>query len=404
MDERTTPRPLEGVTVLDLSWHLAGPYCSMILADLGARVIKIERPGANGGYDPGGVARFQYKGEDVHYIALNRNKQSIVLDLKDPDDRAAFLKMVSQSDVVFNNFRPGTMDRLGLGFEDLKVANPNIIFASLSAFGNTGPERERPGVDLVVQAESAGMSMTGEPGQAPVRAGLPIADLAGGMWTAVAILAALRDRDQHGSGAKEIDTSLFDAHLAMIPYFTAYHTINGVTPGPQGSGGHSPTYGAFRASDGHYVALAVIDQKPWSLLCKALEVPELYKDERFATAKSRIDHTEELRALVQDVIEKRPADEWMQRFLEYGVPAGRVNDLGETLQKPQVRARGMLVDIEHVLGGTIQLLGTPVNMTGYEPRFISPPLIGQHTDEVLEEFGVAPNKPSQVVVDPEGAR
>ncbi|GAA2116257.1 CaiB/BaiF CoA transferase family protein [Actinomadura alba] len=401
--DRTTPLPLQGVTVLDLSWHLAGPYCSMILADLGARVIKVERPGANGGYDPGGVARHQYKGEDVHYIALNRNKRSIILDLKDPEDHAAFLTMVGKSDVVFNNFRPGTMDRLGLGFDALRAANPSIIFASLSAFGNTGPERMRPGVDLVVQAESAGMSMTGEPGQPPVRAGLPIADLAGGMWTAIAILAALRDRDQNGGGAKEIDTSLFDSHLAMIPYFTAYHTINGFTPGPQGSGGHSPTYGAFRTSDDRYVALAVIDQKPWKLLCEALETPELLADERFANAKSRIDHTPELRALVQKVVEKRTADEWMQRFLELGVPAGRVNELGETLQKPQVKARGMLVDIEHVLGGTIQLLGTPVHMTGYQPTFVSPPLIGQHTDEVLKEFGIERANPTHAGADSEGA-
>ena len=389
MHEDASRLPLEGVTVLDLSWHLAGPYCAMILADLGARVIKIERPGANGGYDPGGVARFEYRGEDVHYIALNRNKQSIVLDLKDPVGRDSFLKLVSRSDVVFNNFRPGTMQRLGLTFADLKNVNPNIIFASLSAFGASGPESDRPGVDLVIQAESAGMSMTGEPGQPPVRAGLPIADLAGGMWTAIAILAALRDRDQNGAGAREIDMSLFDAHLSMIPYFSAYYTINGFIPGPQGSGGHSPTYGAFQASDGCYIALAVIDQKPWKLLCEAMDAPELLEDERFTTAKLRIDHTEELRQLVADIIAKRTADEWMERFRDRGLPAGRVNNLAETLGKPLVKERKMLVDVEHVLGGTIQLLGTPIHMSGFEPKFVSPPLIGQDTDEVLAEFGCA---------------
>jgi CoA:oxalate CoA-transferase len=405
MAEQARRGPLDGVTVLDLSWHLAGPYCSMILADLGARVIKIERPGANGGYDPGGVARFEYKGEDVHYIALNRNKQSIILDLKDPGDHDAFLELVRQSDVVFNNFRPGTMQRLGLDFESLKAANPDIISASLSAFGATGPERDRPGVDLVIQAESAGMSMTGNKGEAPVRAGIPIADLAGGMWTAIAILAAIRERDVLGGGAREIDTSLFDAHLSMIPYFSAYLTINDFTPGPQGSGGHSPTYGAFRASDDRYVALAVIDQKPWKLLCEALDAPQLLDDARFASAKTRIDHTDELREIVQAIIETRSVDEWMKRFREVALPAGRVNNLRETLAMPQVKARNMLVDIDHTLGGTIQLLGTPVNMTGYTPTFTSPPLIGQHTSEVLAEFGIQREGASaEAVTDPEGVR
>lgn len=377
--------PLSGVTVLDLSWHLAGPYCSMILADLGARVIKIERPDANGGYDPGGVARFQFQGEDVHYIALNRNKESIVLDLKDPEGRAAFLELVKQADVVFNNFRPGTMQRLGLDFESLKAVNPKIIYASLSAFGANGPQSSRPGVDLVIQAESGGMSMTGEKGRPPVRAGIPVADLAGGMWTAISILAALRDRE---AGAREIDMSLFDAHLALIPYFTAYLTTNGFVPGPQGSGGHSPTYGAFRTKDGKHVVLAVIDQKPWMDLCKALEAPELLEDPRFATAKLRIDNTDVLQPLVQAIIEKRPTDEWMKRFMAHKLPAGQVNDLREALAHPQVQAREMLVDIDYVLGGQVKLLGTPVKMSGYKPVFRSPPVIGQDTDRVLAEFGI----------------
>lgn len=378
--------PLSGVTVLDLSWHLAGPYCSMILGDLGARIIKIERPDAHGGYDPGGVARFQFQGEDVHYIALNRNKESVVLDLKKPRDHAAFLAMVKHADVVFNNFRPGAMRRMGLDFETLRKANPKIISASLSAFGATGPQSTRPGVDLVIQAESGGMSMTGEKGRPPVRAGIPVADLAGGMWTAIAILAALREGS---SQAREIDMSLFDAHLALIPYFTAYLTTNGFLPGPQGSGGHSPTYGAFRTRDDRYVVLAVIDQKPWTTLCQAMEAPQLFNDARFASAKTRIEHTDELQPLVQEIIARRSADEWMQRFTEYKLPAGRVNNLREALDHPQVAARSMLVDIDYVLGGQLRLLGTPVKMTGYEPEFRSPPTIGQDTERVLAEFGIA---------------
>lgn len=388
MAGKTTKLPLEGVTVLDLSWHLAGPYCTLVLGDLGARIIKIERPDAHGGYDPGGIARHQFMGEDVHYIALNRNKESMVLDLKKPGDHAAFLKMAKHADVVFNNFRPGTMRKLGLDFDRLKGINPRIIMANLSAFGATGPHRDRPGVDLVIQAESGGMSMTGEPGRPPVRAGIPVADLAGGMWTAISIMAALRDREQHGAPAREIDISLFDAHLSFIPYFAAYLTTNNFVPGPQGSGGHSPSYAAFETLDKKYVVIAVIDQKPWTVLCDALEAQHLFNDPRFASAKLRIDNGKELSPLLRDILATRTADEWMVRFAERKLPAGRVNDLREALAHPQVAARDMLVDIDYVKGGTLKLLGTPVKMTGYEPRFRSPPLIGQHTDQILAEFGI----------------
>ncbi|MEE2059009.1 CaiB/BaiF CoA transferase family protein [Rhodococcus artemisiae] len=382
----TARRPLEGITVLDLSWHLAGPYCTMALADLGARVIKIERPGANGGYDPGGVARFEFQGDDVHYIALNRNKESIILDLKSEEGREVFFHMVAQADVVFNNFRPGTMQKLGLDFETVKTANDKIIYASLSAFGATGPDTTRPGVDLVIQAESAGMSMTGYKDGPPARAGLPIADLAGGMWSAMAILAAIRERDAFGTGAREIDMSLFDSHLSMIPYFSAYLTTNGFVPGPQGSGGHSPTYGAFETADGSWLVLAVIDQKPWNLLCEALEAPQLLEDPRFASAGTRIEHTEDLRKAVQEILLTKPRAEWMTKFRGLGVPSGSVNDLREALDHPQVAARDMLVDVPYVGGGTVKLLGNPVNMSGFEKTFASPPRIGQDTDRIIAEF------------------
>ncbi|PQP23546.1 CaiB/BaiF CoA transferase family protein [Rhodococcus opacus] len=382
----TKHRPLDGVTVLDLSWHLAGPYCTMALADLGARVIKIERPGSHGGYDPGGVARFQFQGDDVHYIALNRNKESMVLDLKTEEGLNVFRAMVKQADVVFNNFRPGTMQKLGLDFESLKAINDRIIYASLSAFGNTGPDRDRPGVDLVVQAECAGMSMTGHKGGPPARAGIPIADLAGGMWSAMAILAAIRERDAFGTGAREIDMSLFDSHFAMIPYFTAYLTTNDFVPGPQGSGGHSPTYGAFETADGTWLILAVIDQKPWTLLCEALEAPHLFADPRFANAASRIEHTDDLQKIVQEILLKKPRAEWMAKFRDLGIPAGSVNNLREAMAHPQVAARNMMVDVPYVGGDTVSLLGNPIKMSGFEQTFASPPRIGQDTERITAEF------------------
>ncbi len=389
MPKRTSRSgPLQDVLILDLSWHLAGPFATMLLADLGARVIKVERPGALGGYDPGGIARFEFQGQDVHYIALNRNKESVVLDLKDEKDHAALLGLAAHADVVFNNFRPGTMQRLGLGLPALEAVNPDVILASLSAFGATGPDRDRPGVDLVIQAEAAGMSMTGHPGQPPARAGIPIADLAGGMWTVIAIQAALRDRDQRGGGAREIDVSLFDAHLSLAPYFAAYLTTNGFVPGPQGSGGHSPTYGAFRAADGRHVVLAVIDQVPWTRMCDALQAPELLEDPRFASAGLRIQHADALRPLVDERIAALPSEVWLERFRAAGIPAGRVNDLSDALAHPQVAAREMLVDVDYVLGGTVSLLGTPVKMTGYAPTFATPPVIGGDTADVLGEFGL----------------
>lgn len=391
MPKRNDPQgPLRDVMILDLSWHLAGPYCSMVLADLGARVIKVERPGSLGGYDPGGIARFEYKGQDVHYIALNRNKESVVLDLKSSEGHRAFLALAEHADVVFNNFRPGTMARLGLALDDLKGVNPDIILASLSAFGATGPDQDRPGVDLVIQAESGGMSMTGHPGESPVRAGIPIADLAGGMWSAIAIQSALRERDRWGGGAKEIDISLFDAHLSFIPYFSAYLTTNGFVPGPQGSGGHSPTYGAFEAADGTYIVLAVIDQEPWTKLCHAMDAPELLEDARFASAALRIENEDAVRVAVEEIIASRPSSDWLDAFRKAGIPSGRVNDLRDALAHPQVAARDMLVDVDDRAGGSVQLLGTPVKMTDYEPTFSMPPMIGQDTDEVLHEFGIEP--------------
>ncbi|MGH3630961.1 MAG: CaiB/BaiF CoA transferase family protein, partial [Sciscionella sp.] len=286
--------PLDGITIVDLSWHLAGPYATLILADLGARVIKVEAPGSHGGYEARGFLRHYYKGQDAHYLSLNRNKESVTLNLKTPEGKQLFLRMVEGADVVFNNFRAGVMDRLGLGYEDLKKVNPSVVSVGLSSFGREGPYRERPGVDLVVQALSGGMSMTGEPGRPPARSGIPLGDLCGGMWSVIAILAALHARDDHSVTGSDIDMSLLDGQMAMIPYFSAYYFLDGTVPGPQGSGGHSPTYGAFRCSDDRYLVIAVIDQKPWAKLCRALEREDLVADPRFDSSERRAANGEEL--------------------------------------------------------------------------------------------------------------
>lgn len=380
--------PLAGVTVIDLSWHLAGPFCTLILADLGARVIKVEAPGSHGGYDPGGFVRHYYKGQDAHYMALNRNKQSITLNLKSPEGNDVFKRLCQQADVVFNNFRAGVMQRLGLGYEELSQVNSDLVYVSLSSFGQEGHYVRRPGVDLVVQALSGGMSMTGEPGRPPVRAGIPIGDLAGGMWAAIGILSALRARSTGLSRGCEIDLSLLDGQIAMTPYFSAYYFLDGVVPGPQGSGGHSRTYGAFRCADDRYMVIAVIDQGPWRKLCRALDREDLFEDPRFATAEARSQNGDELAKITTEAFAAVPSTEWETRLQQADLPYARVNRLDEALADPQVIHRNMVIEIEHSLGDRLKFVGNPIHIPGYSQAYASPPLIGEHTGAVLAEVGV----------------
>lgn len=381
-------RPLDGITVIDLSWHLAGPYCTMILADLGARVIKVEPPGSEGGYDPGGIIRHRFHGADLHYISVNRSKESLTLDLKSAEGLADFYRLAARADVVFNNFRPGVMERLKVDYATLQQHNPNLIYGSISSFGATGPERLRPGVDLVLQAMSGGMSMTGYPGSPPARAGIPIADLAGSMWTAMAILAALVRRANGFAGPQEIDISLLDGQIALLPYFAAYYLNGGFLAGPQGSGGHSPTYGAFECADGKYLVIAVIDQKPWEKLCQALGVPDLLEDPRFTTPALRIENTDELRVILEKHFAGNDRGYFLDRLAEAAIPAGPVNDLAEALAEPQVAARDMVVEIPFVLGGEVRLTGTPLKISGFEPEYRSPPTPGSDSEAIRTEFGL----------------
>ncbi|MDA8280007.1 MAG: CaiB/BaiF CoA-transferase family protein [Actinomycetota bacterium] len=384
--------PLDGITIIDLSWHLAGPYGMLILADLGARIIKVEAPGSHGGYDQRGFLRHYHKGQDAHYMSLNRNKESVTLNLKTEKGRELFLKLVADADVVFNNFRAGVMKRLGLEHEALVAVNPKIISVSLSSFGQDGPYAQRPGVDVVVQALSGGMSMTGEPGRPPVRAGLPIGDLAGGMWSAIAVLSALRGRDEGLNGGVDIDLALLDGQMAMIPYFSAYYFLDGSVPGPQGSGGHSPTYGAFRCADNRYLVIAVIDQGPWAKLCSALGRTDLIEDPRFASSERRANNGDELRALIETEFASLPLDEWEVRLEAADLAYARVNRLDEALADPVVHQRNMVIEIEHSLGDTLRFVGNPVKFPAFPARLESPPLIGEDTDAVLTELGLGPDE------------
>ena len=381
--------PLAGVKVIDLSWHLAGPFCTLILADLGATVIKVEAPGSHGGYDPGGFIRHYYKGQDAHYMALNRNKKSITLNLKSDEGKALFTRLCTTADVVFNNFRAGVMQRLGLGYEQLSKVNADLIFVSLSSFGQDGPYVRRPGVDLVVQALSGAMSMTGEPGRPPARIGIPIGDLAGGMWAAIGILGALRARQTGIARGCELDVALLDGQIAMTPESSGRYFRDGTVPGPQGSRAHGRLQGAFRCADDRYIVIDHMDRIPWSEVCTALELGELVEDPRGATPASRAEHAEELMAIVRDKIQTRSSTAWDERLRPLGLPYARVNRLDEVLADEHARARDMVVGITHSLGDRLNFVGNPIKISGYRTVYDSPPLIGEHTDSVLRELGVS---------------
>ncbi len=387
-DSKKISGPLHGITVVDLSWHLAGPYCTLILSDLGARVIKVEPPSAHGGYDPSGFARHKFGDEDAHYMALNRNKQSVVIDLKSKEGRAAFESLVAKADVVFNNFRAGVMRRLQLDYENLRKVNPSIICASLSSFGKDGPYASRPGVDLVVQALSGGMSMTGEIGRGPVRAGIPLGDLAGGMWAAISIISAVRSREKGLSKGMDLDVSLLDGQVAMLPYMAAYHFLDGYIPGPQGSGGHAPTYRAFKCADDRYVVIAVSDQKYWARLSTAINDPRIM-DSRFATPHSRQAHRQDLESILEEDFLRFTSAEWCDRLTKADVGHSRVNRLDEALSDPQVLHRGMVIPIQHRSGAIHRFVATPTRFPEFDMEHTPAPLIGEDTDTVLREFGLS---------------
>ncbi|RMG48064.1 MAG: CoA transferase, partial [Acidobacteria bacterium] len=307
--------PLTGVRVLDLTQFLAGPYGSMLLGDLGAEIIKIEPPGG----DPmRRMPPYFLAGESAYFLSINRNKRSVTLDLKSSAGRQVFHDLVRVSDVVLDNFRPGVMEELGLGYETLRRINRRIIACSITGFGKTGPYRDRPAFDLVLQAMSGAMSITGEPGRTPVRMGIPMGDLAGGMFAAQAISAALYARERTGEGCF-IDLGLMDCLTALLTYVAQYYLAGGPVPRPAGSHHQSVVpYGVFATADG-YLVIAVFAEKFWRALCRALERPDLAEDPRFARNELRLKHRAELLSILQEIFRRRPTEEWLTRLEAEGV-------------------------------------------------------------------------------------
>jgi formyl-CoA transferase len=376
---------LDGLRVLDLTQVMAGPFCTMLLADLGADVIKIENPAT--GDQTRRSWGYAVTGEDSRaFLALNRNKRSVCLDLKSPDDLAAFHRLVRSADIVVENFRPGVTKRLGVDYETLADLNPRLIYASVSGFGQTGPYADRPGYDLIAQAMSGVMSVTGTPDGMPVKCGLPVGDLGAGMFCAFGIVAAVHARDRNGQG-QQVETSLFEAALAMSVWESTEYWATGEVPQALGSANRmSAPYQALRTKDG-YLTLGANNERLWQRLCTALEVPHLLTDPRFIANTDRMAHRDELAAELEETLATATTDEWVALLLDAGVPAGPIQDYRQVLDEdPHVRARGMVQEIDHPVEGRVRVLGSPVRMSGTPARLRRhPPLLGEHTDEVLAE-------------------
>jgi formyl-CoA transferase/CoA:oxalate CoA-transferase len=374
---------LGGVRVLDLSRMLAGPYGSMLLADLGAEVIKIEEPRGGDPMRGMGPPFLGPDRESAYFLSINRNKKSVTLDLEVPEGREVFHDLCRASDVVWENFRPGVMARLGCAPETLRQLNPRLVVCSISAFGQEGPYREWPAFDLALQAMGGAMSLTGEAGRPPARMGLPMGDLAGGMFGALAVASALFRRARTGEGA-HFDLSLLDCQVSLLTYVAQYYWADGRVPGRVGSGHASVVpYQAFPTRDGH-VVVAVFAEKFWAGFCRAIERPELAVDPRFDSNPKRVERRAELVPVFEALFPARTTAEWLARLQAAGVPAAPIHTVDQVVSDPQVLFRGMVVDLDHPALGPLHTLGTPVRAAG-APDFrpLPPPALGQHTEPIL---------------------
>ena len=373
--------PLSGVRILDLSRVLAGPFCSMILGDLGAEIIKVEEIGT--GDQTRTIPPFQ-NGESHYFLAINRNKRSIALDARRPEGRDILLNIATHCDVVLENFRPGVLDRLGLGEAALRARNPGIIVCSISGFGATSPMAGKPSFDLVTQALSGVMSINGYPDGPPTKLGIPLGDVGGGMWAAIGILAALHERKSTGEGSS-IDLSLLEGLMGLLGYLAEIYLVTGENPGRMGNSHHNIVpYGLMPVKDGHIV-LALHVGGFWRNFCRAIGREDLIADPRFRTVKDRYRNRGELEGLIIDIMLTRTAAEWQQILDAHDVPHGPVNSIGDALNQPVVQASGFVRETMHPTAGLVKVLGSPLRFPGrYDECAITPPpLLGEHTREIL---------------------
>jgi crotonobetainyl-CoA:carnitine CoA-transferase CaiB-like acyl-CoA transferase len=376
------PGPLAGIRVLDFTRVLAGPAASLALADLGAEVIKIEPPGSGDETRDFPPLR---DGESHYFLSVNRGKKSIVIDLKSEAGVQLAKDLAAKCDIVVENYRPGVMDRLGLGYATLSAINPKLIYCAISGYGQTGPLKDRPSFDIVLQAMSGALSVNGEPGQQPTKLGIPLGDLVGGINGPIAILAALHERHVTGRG-RYIDVSLMDGLIGMLGYIAQLAWFTGEDPKPQGS--QHPNlvpYGAFPAKDGSII-VACLTNSFWGRICEALGCPEKTADPRYDTIQKRRDARAEVNAIVSAFTRDKLVAELVALFTEHQVPHAPILGVTEALAQPQTVAREMVVEVEHPKLGTIPIVNRPIKFDERQPAPLAPPVLGQHTDAILSDI------------------
>ena len=378
-------KPLQGVRVLDLTRVLAGPFCTMLLQDLGAEVLKIEMPGT--GDDSRSFGPFLEE-RSLYFMSINRGKRSMTLNLKTEAGREVLRKLVLDSDVLVENFRPGVMEKLGLGWETLREINPSLIYAASSGYGHTGPDSNKPAYDILAQAEGGVMSVTGWPGGAPVRVGCSIGDITAALFTANGITAALYQRESTGEGQK-IDVAMLDCQVAILENALARYQVTGLPPEPLGN--RHPTitpFQAYRAAD-EYLVVAMGNDSLWRTFCLAAGRPSLADDDRFATNHARTENLDALNEILEGLFLERTVEEWHTLLEAARIPHSRINSIDKVMSHPQVLARHMIVDLDDPVAGRVRIAGNPIKMSSFADETTRPPIaeLGEHTDEVLVELG-----------------
>ena len=396
-DRSAHPGALRGMRVLELAQIMAGPTCGMLLADMGADVIKVEK--LPGGDDSRGYGEPRVNGVSAPFMMLNRNKRGIAVNLKHPAGRDVLLRMVRNADVLTENYRRGTLEKLGLGYDVLAAANPGLIYCAVSGYGRSGPDADKGGFDLIAQGFAGLMSITGEPGRPPVKTGNPVADINAGILAAVGILAAYAHKQQTGRG-QVVDTSLMEAALQQTYWQAAMYFATGESPGPTGSA-HVLTapYQAFATQDG-WINIGGANQANWERIAEVLGHPEWREDPRFVSNSARMANLPALIQAMNEVLATRTKAEWTAAFDAAGVPAGPVHTIGEALEHPQTLARDMVVDLQHPQAGATKALGCPIHFSQTPTRLTRPaPMLGEHTREVLREHGYSDADIDALVAD-----
>jgi len=397
------PGPLDGIQILDLTRILAGPFATMRLGDMGARVIKVEMPGQ--GDDTRIFGPPFVEGESAYYLSINRNKKSITLNLRSEKGKEVLSKLIEASDLIIENFRPGTLERLGFSYDRIQEINPRIVYCAISGYGHTGPRSTDPSYDLVIQAESGLMDITGVPDGPPTKVGISLADVVGGMTAVEGVLLALLHRGKTGKGQK-VDISLLDSMLSLFTYQTQNYFATGQAP--QRRGNLHPTitpYESFTTQDGHLI-LAVGNDGQWRAFCQMVKsstrdsdgsLAATLVDERFSTNASRVEHREELHDLLAPLLLSRTTDEWLEMLTAAGVPCSRINRVSDVLESELLRAREMVQEVDHPKAGRIRMVGIPVKLSDSPGEIkLPPPMLGEHTEEILTELGYSAGETQQM--------